>query len=79
VLARLILDLAARYGNRTSNGGLVLGLGLTQKDLADCLAVSSRTVARTIAAWRRTGLIDTGRGSLTIPRPDAFRQQTSPP
>jgi CRP-like cAMP-binding protein len=79
VLARLVLDLAVWYGNRTSEGGLSLELGLTQKDLADCLAVSPRTVARAIAAWRRTGLIDTGRGSMTIPRPDALRRHATPP
>jgi CRP/FNR family transcriptional regulator, cyclic AMP receptor protein len=68
-LARLILDLAGRYGTRAADGALTLGLGLTQQDLADCLAVSARTVARTVAVWRRAGVLSTGRRSVVVHRP----------
>jgi CRP/FNR family transcriptional regulator, cyclic AMP receptor protein len=74
-LARLILDLAGHYGNSSGDGAVTLGLGLTQKDLADCLAVSARTVARTIAAWRRAGVIRTGRRSIVVLRPATLRAQ----
>ncbi|OLB63858.1 MAG: hypothetical protein AUI10_13620 [Actinobacteria bacterium 13_2_20CM_2_72_6] len=79
VLARLILDLAGRYGGRTADGGMTLGLGLTQQDLADCLAVSPRTVARTIAAWRRAGLVSTARGSIIVHRPAVLQSHTTSP
>ncbi|TMM34373.1 MAG: Crp/Fnr family transcriptional regulator [Actinobacteria bacterium] len=68
-LARLVLDLVRRYGSRNDEGALTLGLGLTQKDLADYLAVSPRTVARTVAAWRTAGVISTGRRSIVVHRP----------
>jgi CRP/FNR family cyclic AMP-dependent transcriptional regulator len=77
-LAQLMLDLAARYGSRTAVGGWTLGVALTQRDLADCLAVSQRTVARTIAAWRRAGTITTARRGIVIRDPAALRSRLAP-
>ena len=79
MLARLMLDLAERYGSRTANGGRTLGVGLTQSDLADCLAVSSRTVARVLASWRRIGVVNTARRRIVIQRPDVLRSYAEPP
>jgi CRP-like cAMP-binding protein len=77
-LARLMLDLATRYGSPTAEGGVTLGVALTQSDLADCLAVSARTVARTIASWRRSGIISTGRRLIVIRRPAALAAIAEP-
>ena len=76
-LARLVLDLAHRYGQAARDGGFTLALGLTQKDLADCLGVSSRTVARVVAAWRRVELISFERGSMTIPHPSQLQSHAA--
>ena len=75
-LARLMLDLAARYGRPTADGGWTLGVRVTQTDLADILAVSLRTIARTFAAWRRAGVITTDRQMIVIRRPSVLRSLT---
>jgi CRP-like cAMP-binding protein len=75
-LARLLLDLAARYGGPTPDGGRTIGVALTQRDLADYLSVSARTVARTLASWRRTGLITTDPRLIVIRRPAALEAFT---
>jgi CRP/FNR family transcriptional regulator, cyclic AMP receptor protein len=72
-LARLLLDLAARYGGPTAGGGLNLGVALTQRDLAECLAVSPRTVARTLASWRRNAVVTTDRRHIVIRQPAALK------
>jgi CRP/FNR family transcriptional regulator, cyclic AMP receptor protein len=72
-LGQLLLDLAHRYGSRTPSGGWTLGVGLTQRDLAECLAVSTRTVARTLDIWRRKGIVTTARRAIVIASPDALR------
>jgi CRP/FNR family cyclic AMP-dependent transcriptional regulator len=72
-LAGLLLDLTARFGQSTEDGRLSLSIGVSQADLASCLAVSPRTVARTIASWRRTGVIRTARQLIVVARPSALR------
>jgi CRP-like cAMP-binding protein len=72
-LGQLLLDLARRYGTRTPTGGRTLGVRLSQGDLADCLAVSTRTVARTLDSWRRKGVVTTARRAIVIERPDELR------
>lgn len=78
VLARLMLDLAERYGGPTPEGGWTLGVGLSQRDLADCVAVSPRTVARVLASWRRIGAVDTARRRIVIQRPAVLRSHAEP-
>jgi CRP/FNR family transcriptional regulator, cyclic AMP receptor protein len=78
VLARLMLDLASRFGHETDDGGWTLGVELTQNDLADCLGVSSRTVARALAAWRESGVVATGRRFIVILQPAVLRAEASP-
>jgi CRP/FNR family cyclic AMP-dependent transcriptional regulator len=65
-LAHLMLDLTARYGSRISAAAWVLGVPLTQQDMADYLGVSYRTIARTLAAWRHAGLVTTQRRRIVI-------------
>jgi CRP-like cAMP-binding protein len=74
-LAHLILDLTARYGGRVSGTAWVLGVPLTQQDMADYLGVSYRTIARTLAAWRHAGLISTERRRILIHDLVTFRSQ----
>jgi CRP/FNR family transcriptional regulator, cyclic AMP receptor protein len=78
MLARLMLDLAERYGTPTAGGGRTLGVGLTQSDLADCLAVSPRTVARVLASWRRIGAINTARRRIVIQRLAVLQSYAGP-
>jgi CRP/FNR family transcriptional regulator, cyclic AMP receptor protein len=78
VLARLMLDLANRFGREAADGSWTLGVELTQNDLADCLAVSSRTVARALASWREAGLITTGRRFIVIRQPTDLQSEAWP-
>jgi CRP/FNR family cyclic AMP-dependent transcriptional regulator len=71
-LARLMLDLVNRYGDQVGETGWTLGVPLTQQEIADCLGVSFRTVARTLAAWRRAGLISVGRRRIVIRNLEEF-------
>lgn len=72
-LAQLMLDLTARYGSRVRGAAWVVGVPVTQQDMADYLGVSYRTIARTLAAWRHAGLVSTQRRRVVIRDLAAFR------
>jgi CRP/FNR family transcriptional regulator, cyclic AMP receptor protein len=78
-LARLLLDLAVRYGVDTADHGRAIGLPLAQQDLAGLLATSPRTVARILNGWRRAGLVRTGRRLVVIRRAAGLRRVAGPP
>ena len=66
-LARCLLQLAARYGQPTSDGaGVVVDLPLSQEDLASLIAASRDSVAKVLNAWRNRGLVTTARRSIVI-------------
>jgi CRP-like cAMP-binding protein len=71
VAVRLV-QLARRYGH-ASEGGLVIGLPLSQDEIADWTGLSRPAVARALAEFRRAGLVVTARRSLTLPDPDRLR------
>ncbi|WP_166022164.1 Crp/Fnr family transcriptional regulator, partial [Streptomyces chilikensis] len=60
-LAELLLDLAAPYGRRGTSGELVIGLPLSQDDLAGLVLGSRRTVSRVLEQWRARAWVTTGR------------------
>jgi CRP/FNR family transcriptional regulator, cyclic AMP receptor protein len=77
-LARLLLKLAQRYGASTAGGGTTIGLPLSQRDLAACIAGSARTVSRELEQWRRRGILMTGRRTVIIMRPQDLHQIAGP-
>ena len=55
-LAGVLLDLTDRFGSR-SDRGVLIGLRITQQDLADVAGVSRETVSRCLGELSRAGLV----------------------
>jgi CRP/FNR family transcriptional regulator, cyclic AMP receptor protein len=72
-LARLLLNLARRYGHNERDGRSI-GLPLTQDDLAQCHATSQRTIARTLSSWRRGNVVRTGRRAIVLTQEDVLHR-----
>lgn len=70
-VAKLLLDLAVRYGSG-KNGEI--DVPLTQEELASLAGTSRATVARAFSNWRRRGFIRTGQRRITITNPDGLKR-----
>jgi CRP/FNR family cyclic AMP-dependent transcriptional regulator len=57
-LARLLVELAGRYGSR-EDGAIEIALPLSQEELASLAGTSRATVTRALSDWRQRGLIRT--------------------
>jgi len=64
-LARLLLKLARRHGIRTEEG-ILIGLQLTHKNLADMIGAARENVTSVLNGFERDGLIDKSRYSIVI-------------
>ncbi|MGW1875695.1 Crp/Fnr family transcriptional regulator [Streptomyces sp. NPDC001975] len=64
-LARLLVELATRYG-RPGEGGTVLGCRLTQPELAALTGAAETTVQKALRDLRTEGLLTTGYASTVI-------------
>jgi CRP/FNR family transcriptional regulator, cyclic AMP receptor protein len=64
-LARVLAKTALAYGRRTPDG-LVVGVDLTQMELASLCGAAEVTVQKVLRTFRRAGLIATGYRHLTI-------------
>jgi CRP-like cAMP-binding protein len=64
-LARVLVELAAAYGERAP-AGIRIGVPLTQTELAALVGAAEPTVHQALAAFRRSGVIATGYRSTTI-------------
>lgn len=64
-LAGLVADLAERYGEPAGDA-VSLRVPLTQQELAMMIGVSRETVARTLATWRRAGVVSTTRMRINV-------------
>jgi CRP-like cAMP-binding protein len=58
-LARVLVELAQSYGRGTSQG-IVIGIGLTQPELAALVGSAEPTIHKSLAEFRRMRLIETG-------------------
>ncbi len=56
-LARVLLEMAGRYGTR-KNGGVEIDFDLTQTDLATMVGATRERVNRALAAFRAQGLVE---------------------
>jgi CRP/FNR family transcriptional regulator, cyclic AMP receptor protein len=76
-LARVLLDLAERYGEQTP-AGITLGVPLAQNELAALVGARGPTVQRTLRQLRQHGVIATGYRSITITDAEALRTLSHP-
>lgn len=74
-LARLLLKLGETHG-REEKQGLVLGIRLTQEDLASMVGSTRETVNKWLKSWQRQGLLEHRGGILTINQADELRKRT---
>jgi len=73
-VARLLLDLAARYGFPAADGnGTTITVPLAQHELAGATGASREAVARALRRLRTSGAIATERRRITVLRPDLLR------
>jgi CRP/FNR family transcriptional regulator, cyclic AMP receptor protein len=77
-LARLLLDLAARHGNRIDDE-IQVAMPLSQQELASLAGTSRATISRAYSNWRRRGLIHTGQRHITITDLAELRQIAGEP
>ncbi|MCC7206684.1 MAG: Crp/Fnr family transcriptional regulator [Anaerolineae bacterium] len=68
-IARSLLRLAGKVGERAANGAVALDMRLSRQDLAQMNGTTLETVSRTLAAWERDGLIQAGRERITLLQP----------
>jgi CRP-like cAMP-binding protein len=73
-LARVIAKVALTYGHRTPEG-LVVGVELTQVELASLCGAAEVTIQKTLQALRRDGVVATGYRQLTVLDLDALRRR----
>ncbi|MEV4800146.1 helix-turn-helix domain-containing protein [Nonomuraea sp. NPDC049421] len=78
-LARLLLALLHRFGERQAGGRNVLAPSLSHADLAAWIGVSESSVWRTLRRWRRDGVIGTGYSTLAILNPKEMQKLADSP
>ena len=69
-IARVLLRLVAQSGRRVEEGVLV-ELPFSRQDLAEMAGTTLYTVSRTLSAWEKMGMLQTGRGRVIISNPHA--------
>jgi CRP/FNR family transcriptional regulator, cyclic AMP receptor protein len=77
-VARRLTELATRWGRREGSAVQVT-LPLTQDELAAWSGASRESVAKVLQRMRATGLVATGRRSLTILDPERLQQRCAWP
>lgn len=70
-IARVLLRLADKTGNRTARGIELRG-PLSRQDLAELAGTTLSTASRTLSAWHQAGLVDAGRERVVIVKPHAL-------
>jgi CRP/FNR family cyclic AMP-dependent transcriptional regulator len=75
-LAKALLGLAERHGRPSEQGGTVIGLRLTHRDLAGMVGASRENVSRALAAFRKRGMVHYDANAIRLLDPDALRRLT---
>jgi CRP-like cAMP-binding protein len=71
-VAVYLQSLADQHGV-PDKGCVVIGMRLTQQDIADRIGVSLRTVSRSMALLRQRQIVTTARRTIVLTRPDVLR------
>jgi CRP/FNR family transcriptional regulator, cyclic AMP receptor protein len=74
-LARLLLKLAETHG-RQEAAGVVLGIRLTQEDLASMVGSTRETVNKWLKSWERQSIVSNRGGILTLREPRELVKRT---
>jgi CRP/FNR family transcriptional regulator, nitrogen oxide reductase regulator len=72
-IASTLLVLAERLGV-VDGDRIVIDVPLAREDLASLAGCAPETVSRSLAAWRRDGVVDTGRRWVALRAPDVLAQ-----
>lgn len=73
-VAKLLIDLAARHGVARNSNAVDIEMPITQDELASLAGVSRATMTRAFNQWRRRGIIQTGKGHISITNMDGLRK-----
>lgn len=73
-LARRVLDLAARFGERQPQGSVLVQIKLSQQELGDLVDATRESVNKHISDWTRLGLLRVEDGFLVILNIQALRE-----
>ena len=73
-LARLLPTLARRFGERTGDGSVAIGLRLTRIDLAALTASTRESVTAAVIRLRRSGILEMEAGRIVILDPEKLAE-----
>jgi len=74
-LARSLLDLASRFGERTSSTtGVYIALKLSQQELGDLVGATRESVNKHLSDWSRQGFLQMHGGRMVISDIDSVRR-----
>jgi CRP-like cAMP-binding protein len=71
-LAKVVLALANRFGDRSRSGQTAITLKLSQQELASMVGATRELVNRRLRAWAQRGIIELVSGSLVIKQQQAL-------
>lgn len=74
-LAQAILRLAGHAGRKV-DGGVLLDMPLSRRDLAELAGTTLYTASRIVSRWQSQGLIDAGRQRLLLRKPHGLMALT---
>jgi CRP/FNR family transcriptional regulator/CRP/FNR family cyclic AMP-dependent transcriptional regulator len=73
-LAKKLLELAGEYG-QSGSGGTMIGLRITQQELATMVGATRESVNKHLRAYRARGIIEIDRQRITVVKPDELRRR----
>jgi CRP-like cAMP-binding protein len=72
-LAKIVLALARRFGDRSRTGETAITLRLSQQELASMVGATRELVNRRLRAWAQRGIIEQVAGAMVIKQEDALK------
>ena len=72
-LAKVLLALAARFGDHSRSGQTAITLKLSQQELASMVGATRELVNRRLRAWVERGIVELVSGSLVIKQEQALK------
>lgn len=74
-LAKALLDMAAKSGERAPDGSITFELTMTQQEMADLIGGTRARVNEHLQAFARLGWLELDRSSVTIIKPQLLRKR----